>query len=389
MSSQAIATDPAETTDQERIPIIDVDVHNYLSPTDPGLAAYMSERWRTYIQTWGLRTQPRVEGVIRIKGMRPKPGAPSVTSVRQDSFPPGGGLPCSDPAFAREQHLDHYGIDAAVLHPVNSHRSSGFMPAQLMVDFARANNDYNRDLWFEADPRWYSGIVIPVEQPEEAAKEIRRCAEASNRFVQVDIGIHTEKPIGNPFYWAIFEAAAHYRLPIAFHYGGSAFTPVTACGAPSYFLEDHCGFALSNFPTVASMIFEGIFDRWPDLRIVLAELGWTWVAPFAWRLDGSWRILRDEVPHLQRKPSDYLQHFWWTTQPAEEPEQPEWLEDALAQFNSLGLESHLMFNSDYPHWDFDPPEIGVPQWLGRDVRRRLLCENASALFGIPVQRSGA
>jgi len=133
---------------------------------------------------------------------------------------------------------------------------------------------------------------------------------------------------------------------------------------------------------IASLIAHGVFDRWPDLKIVVTEGGWSWVAPVAWRLDASWRVLREEVPHLQRKPSEYLrEHFWFTTQPAEEPEDKRWHVPVVEQFESLGLENRLMYSSDYPHWDFDAPDQAVPKVFGEERRRRIMVDNAAALYG--------
>jgi hypothetical protein len=59
-----------------------------------------------------------------------------------------------------------------------------------------------------------------------------------------------------------------------------------------------------------------------------------------------------EVPHLTRPPSEYIKrNFWYTTQPMEEPPQPELLRRT---FDWVGWD-RLLFSSDYPHWDQDDP----------------------------------
>jgi len=102
-------------------------------------------------------------------------------------------------------------------------------------------------------------------------------------------------------------------------------------------------------------------------------------------MDASWRVLKDEVPHLQRKPSDYVrQHFWFSTQPMEEPRNLEWSYDVWELFESFGLGDKLMYSSDYPHWDFDAPTESVSEALPLETRKKVLGENASALFGVPL-----
>jgi predicted TIM-barrel fold metal-dependent hydrolase len=117
--------------------------------------------------------------------------------------------------------------------------------------------------------------------------------------------------------------------------------------------------------------------------IALIEQAWSWAPPFSWRLDRSWEMLRDEVPDLQRRPSEYLaEHFWFATQPMEEPEDAAEFEALLGMFSDVIGPEHLMFSSDYPHWDSDSPYESVPSYLPEDVRRKILGENASALYGI-------
>ena len=54
------------------------------------------------------------------------------------------------------------------------------------------------------------------------------------------------------------------------------------------------------------MIMEGMFERWPELKIVLIECGFGWLPALGWRLDKHWKRLKDEVPHLKTAPSEYI-----------------------------------------------------------------------------------
>jgi predicted TIM-barrel fold metal-dependent hydrolase len=357
----------------EGLRIIDADVHNGV--VRERLLEYLPERWRAHIATAGLRWYG-VSGAF--SNQRP-------LAIRLDAHPPGGGPGGGDPDFAREQLLDEYGISAALLNTLDP-LAQGNVPVELEIAYARAANDYNRDVWFEHDPRWYGAVVLPIDQPQAAVAELVRCAEASDRFRAVFLGSRAERPFGNPKYWPVWEAAAHYGLPVTFHVGTTRYHGPSGVGSNvSYYYELHVGFSLAAQALTASLIFEGVFDRFPTLKIVLSELAWAWAVPYAWRMDATWRVLKNEVAHLERRPSEYFRnHFWFTTQPAEEPEDPRDVVGLWEQFADAGFADKLMYASDYPHWDFDPPSAGIPGALPRETKARLLSGNAADLYGIAV-----
>ena len=376
-SSFPSAETPLDAVERRRagartdLPIIDVDTHcGYAAD------AYRSRlpaRWRRWVDQVGIRSPVATWQIPRQREF----------AHALDSVPPNG-IPGSDPEFAREQLLDQYGLSAAFLN-VLQNGVGGHEPSGLAVALARAQNEHVSEEWFPADERWYGSMSVPVEQPLEAVREIERCVGRGERWAQVMVGSRTEAPFGNTRYWPIIEAAVANDLPLAFHVGICRSSAGTACGTPSFYYEDHVGFVLPAFSLVSSLIFEGVFDRFPTLKIVLVELGWSWVVPFAWRLDASWRVFRDEVPHLTRRPSEYLRdHFWFTSQPFDEPERARWIKDVYAQFARFGLERRLMFSSDYPHWDFDSPTRAIPPSFDRRTRSTILALNASELYGIPL-----
>jgi uncharacterized protein len=360
--------------------IIDTDVHNAVPPDSiHALGPYMSKRWARYLELIGARSL----------GEDPLIRARPATS-RSDAWPPNGKGPGEDPDFVRQQLLDAYGIHCGILNNTSGTWQpyiGGNQPAGLTIELMHALNDWAADEWLTIDRRWRSSICVPFEEPAAAAREIalRRDGPDADRWVQVLLADRLEKPIGNPKYWPMIEAAAEHGVPLAFHPGGRGMNPITGCGWPSYYYEDHVGYPQAALSHLASLIFEGAFDRWPQLKVVMVEGGYSWAVPYAWRLDGAWRLLREEVPDLERKPSEYLRdRVWYTTQPMEEPERPQWFPAMYRQMERAGLGNRLMFSTDYPHWDFDSPTHALPRSLDQDARRRILAENASALYGIPL-----
>src|SRR5262245_28418585 len=105
--------------------------------------------------------------------------------------------------------------------------------------------------------------------------------------------------------------------------------------------------------------------------------GFAWIPPLAWRLDQNWKRMKDEVPHLRKAPSEYLrEHFWVSTQPMEESEEPDHVLDVMEW---IGWDK-ILFASDYPHWDFDDPFLALPPSLSEERRNKIYCGNAKALY---------
>jgi predicted TIM-barrel fold metal-dependent hydrolase len=351
--------------------IIDCDVHPWPQPSH--LAAYLPERWRTYVESFG--TRGLFPGVV---GIRP-------FAARQDAWPEGD-IPGGDPDFARQQLLDMYDIDYAILNCTNALFGTYFggnQPRAFSDALLRATNEWLANRWLAADDRWLGSICTHFDDGPAAVREIARCRAESDRWAQVMLPVRMTSPIGNPKYRPILEAAIDHGIPIGIHVS-SGFP------AASYFYESHVSHPLAAYGHLASLIFEGAFDALPDLKVVLMETNWSWVAPYAWRLDRTWSVLRDEVPDLQRKPSEYVgRHLWVTTQPAEEPENKAWFPSAYAQYRRLADENHLMFTTDYPHWDFDSPTHALPKALGPDALQDVMWRTASKVYGLTIRGAGS
>ncbi|MDQ7903895.1 amidohydrolase family protein [Phytohabitans sp. ZYX-F-186] len=366
-----------------KLGIIDCDVHPLKlrehHQRGAGVLSYLPERWRRHALEVGV-ARGGFAG-----GDRPRPRE---FGQRWDTETPSGGPPGSDPAFAAEQLLDRYEISGALLNDLGAFSSAGMkgQPAGFAAAYCRALNEHRRDNWLAQDPRWYASINLPYELPELAVREIEFCMEEmgeyNGRFKQIMLAPDNLRPPGHPSYWPIYEACEHYDIPVTFHVMTA--NRVTPSGGPNYYFEEHTDYAAFNFPLVASYVFEGTLDRFPSLKIVLVELGWSWALPLAWRLDAAQRVLGAEVPDLRKRPSQYLRdNFYFTTQPMEEPEENRHLDEVFEAFYESGMGEKLMYSSDYPHWDFDEP-AALPRNLSPRRRAAVLGGVASELYGIPL-----
>jgi len=97
-------------------------------------------------------------------------------------------------------------------------------------------------------------------------------------------------------------------------------------GYPTHYIEWHTCLSLAFQAHLVSLLTEGVFERFPNFRIVLVEGGTAWLPGLMWRLDAEWKALRTEVPWMKRRPSEYLRdHVRLTTQPVEQPDNDRYL----------------------------------------------------------------
>lgn len=352
------------------ISFIDCDIHNVV-PADNVLKPYLPLRWRNYMDMIGLRSYHGfAQNIPYPKG--------NAGGTREDAWPPSGVLPGADLGFMREQLLDVYPIEYGVLNCL--YRAGEQLHDEYSAALCRAVNDWQIAEWLDPEPRLRASIVIPYENAEFAVEEIQRAAKHPG-FVQVLILPRTREPLGRRKYWKIYEAAESLGLPIALHFGGLGGNAITSHGFPSYYIEDHTVMAQAFQCQVISLVCEGVFERFPNLKVMLVEGGFAWLPSLMWRLDKTWKRLKEEVPILTRKPSEYIrEHMRVTTQPIEEPPKPEYLLQVIEQ---LGTDKMLMFATDYPHWDFDAPDQVFPPKFPQKLKHKIFYENAQVFYQFP------
>ena len=127
-----------------------------------------------------------------------------------------------------------------------------------------------------------------------------------------------------------------------------------------------------------SFICEGVFEKFPDFRVLFVEHDVFWVPGLMWHMDSDWKGLRDYTPWVKRLPSEYLrQHIRFGTQPMI---QPPTRDDMKRFLEWLHADEVLVFASDYPHWDWDEP-TGFLADFDADYRHRIMAQNAAELYG--------
>ncbi|TML11450.1 MAG: amidohydrolase [Actinobacteria bacterium] len=313
----------------------------------------------------------------------PFPSAPPTF----DDMHPGAYDP-----LARLRYMDSEAIWAQVLYPnvagFGSQRFLKIPDDELKLVCVRAYNDFLRD-WAAADPRRLITIMsTPFWDVDAAVREVERGAALGHRRI-----LFTGEPqrFGLPFlgdrHWdPLWSVAQDCGLAIHFHIGsgnlGSLFTPerVAAHGNAATYSVTSVDLFLKNGVQVADLITSGVLPRFPSLRFVSVESGIGWIPFVLEATDHSYLEARSgHASEWEMLPSDYFRRqvyacYWFETIA------PKKLLDNLPIDN-------ILFETDFPHPTClygniaEKIEAGLED-ASPEVRRKILWENAAALYNI-------
>lgn len=333
--------------------LIDCDIH----PAVPGMKAllpHFDAHWREVMES---------RGVDGLDSAYYPPSAP--ISGRPD-WRAADRKPGSTLADMQAQALDAFGISRGILNCL--YGGPSMYSADLGAAICRATNAWIAAEWLDGDDRLRASIVVPLQDPGLAVEEIERWAP-DRRFVQILLPGAHEALLGQRQHWPIYKAAEKHGLPVAIHAGGAARHAPSANGWCSTLYEEHVTFAMTFQSQLLSLIAEGVFTKFPSLRVVLLESGISWLPSFFWRGTKMWRGLRKEIPWVDASPAAIVRdRVRFSLQNWDLPPDATQLDQLLEQ---IGADDIFLFSTDYPHWRFDgaDPTQGLPPaLLGKALR---------------------
>jgi predicted TIM-barrel fold metal-dependent hydrolase len=325
--------------------------------------------------------------LFAVDGLRPFPiglagaaGRPSselkILGNKADELRRGGW----DPA-ARLDDMDTDGIAAEVIYPSVGMTLAQSADREYQLACIAAYNDWLVEYCAGGRGRLVGLAMIPTVDVDAAVAEIERAHGAGLRGAMIP-GRPPEGHYAEARFDPMWGAFAERGMPVSFHIltGGMDGDPTLGSGIA---LMTVMSIVHQVQQTLALLIFGGVFDRHPNLKVVSAEHDGGWVAHFSYRLDQmterhqSW-LSRGRAN--ERAPGEYLrENCWYTFQ--KDPV-------AVETRHRVGL-SQLMWASDYPHSDSTWPHSR--KVIERDFEglpdaelAAILHDNAAALYGIDV-----
>lgn len=300
-----------------------------------------------------------------------------------------------EPAFQdrelRLQLMDEQGVQACVLHSGAANYAYAFGRGDIEAGYAvaRAFNKWIVDDWGWAyHNRIFVPAVIPLVDPDLAVAELERVIAEGVRLVNVPTGGQWgNSPADIKFdpFWARVQEA---DCRIAIHLGGHFGKRGAEWGEdPETHYKDFNGFQWitewSDFPimeTVTCLIFHGLFNRFPKLKVLIAEHGIVWMPYLLRKMDHAFLLGRRPKfeARLPGRPSEmFREHFVVAPFPEE---------NVQRGIEVVGNEC-LVFGSDFPHSEGLPDPLQyVSQLAGLDdvVVRNIMRDNLGRFLGLPL-----
>ncbi len=300
-----------------------------------------------------------------------------------------------DPAERlKDQDVD--GVSAEVIYTTLGMSLFGLDDAELQQACFRAYNDWVNEYAAYNRKRLYPIALISLEDPAAGARELERCAKLGLRGAMIWGSPPREKPYFTSDYDPFWAAAQELGMPLSLHVvtgkrentaktkpGGPPARSILDAGdddsrGPAPFLLNAMGAVHSVQKSLQQMIFGGVLDRFPALKVVSAENDSGWVAHFMYRLDHVYEkfgVMWDKVG-LKLKPSEYVRRNVWVT----------FQDDMIGPmtWRYFGADNY-MWASDFPHADSTWPDSlkviakdfeGIPD----EVMHKMVCDNAAKLY---------
>jgi predicted TIM-barrel fold metal-dependent hydrolase len=275
--------------------------------------------------------------------------------------------------------MDAMSVDYSCLFPTGMLNIGLHPQKEMESDLCWAYNRWvTEQVLPESGGRFYTMLSLPISTPDEA---LRHVETFGNRKGVGGFMVTTVRniPVHDNSLMKVYRAIEERGLVLSFH---SAFNwNETIFKTCNRFLAVHAlGFSFYNILHLTNWVTNAIPERFPKLPVIWIESGLAWVPFLMQRLDHEFMMRPSECPGLKKKPSEYMRDMYYSSQPMEIQDR----EALECTFRMMDAENHLLYASDYPHWDFDlPSTIYDLPFLSEKAKHNILGGTAARLFKLP------
>jgi len=282
----------------------------------------------------------------------------------------------------RLEHMDQEGIDVMVGFPTNGNAATTLDIAdpKLMAALCRAYNNWATEFCQDSRGRVKFIAKLPLLDVDEAVAEIKRLEPRPEPAAVMLSDPGTQTIWSDARFDPLWRVLSEHDIAACFHGGNSQqhlFKPWREAGMPS--LAHAIAFPMDAMLAMGTMIFGGVLDRFPRLRVGFYEANAGWLSWWLSRLDDHAIGRQGRFTYgntLPLAPSEYFRRQCFVAADADEGE--------LGPVVEYTHGDNVLFNSDYPHPDAPFPgsvDMFLKQPIPDEAKRKVLWDNSLALYG--------
>src|SRR5262245_23507023 len=327
-----------------------IDIHAHLTPQCFWQATENGGNWH------GIKREKNAKGAeVALVGGRPQ------------ALPPRARWNPDE----RLADMDSLGVDVHVVSPY-----VGFYNYHLPADVARATSAATNDEiagMVRARPDRFAGLgTLPMQDVKASITELERCIKLGLKGVEINDHVNgktLEEPEFRPFWKAVAQTGAL----VFFHQAGET---LVAQRSTRYHLPNTIGNLVDRAVTFATLVFGGVMDEFPDLKICLGH-GGGYTCYGIGRMDHGWKTRSEARVNITQPPSTYLRRFYYDCIVYSEP--------ALRYLiDAVGVD-RVVFGTDWPYdMALDWPVswvLGMAS-LTQEEKEAILYKNLERLLGV-------
>jgi len=275
----------------------------------------------------------------------------------------------------RDQAYD--GISAEVLYPSLGQMAYAVDDPLLEEACCRVYNDWMIEFCSVSLERFWGLGLISLWNIDGAVKELERCHRAGLRGACIGLIPADDLPYSSPHYEPFWEACNALEMPVNFHIisgpGRARSEEQWPAGLLPRGVHKH---KLEMMNAVGDMVISGVLERYPNLKVVVAEAGVGWIPFFAQEFDYYKNRFSGKAEALSRPPSDYIYGQVYGA----------FISDEIGgKLLTWYGQDNFMWSNDYPHpactWPLSVKAIAQDLgYLPPEVRRKVTCLNAAKVY---------
>jgi aminocarboxymuconate-semialdehyde decarboxylase len=269
-------------------------------------------------------------------------------------FSPAFHWPGNFEVGPRLKDMDMLGVERQLLNPEFSQYCYETEP-RLMAAMCRSANSAFGNVIKQHPDRFIGCAVLPTQDMPATLEELHRVYEAGfpTIFMKAPQG---GKNFGDVHFWPMYEFAERHDMPILVHATNQDLGAVTHTERLGEHWGVWVGMMSDLLVSICSLIYDGVFDTFPNLRICFAETGATWIPWALDRLALSYEVDLGSRAKTRKHPTEYFDsNIYVTVDP---------IEKDLGHLCTRIGSSNLMLGTDYPHGDITGRGRG-PEQLDR------------------------